>query len=304
MPHIMFRALYLIPAAFGVELRLHNDLNGRLVVNGTYGPLLAATQSTWMPLLLTADSQSLLVPGDSSPGSTANLGLSSFVPESPVLVQITSTHQPHLGVGPRSQLVSAYGSVSVLKNGGDLNLVIGANEVHNFTDTCVPESCATIQLNNDSIPFIGSIRGISDMLPEEPVYENEVSMSFHFFKEAVLFSIPSSIQDQIEHIIITNDIDLRFRNEDESYISGCTREIMDLFPTIELLIEGNHNSKVVLRFTGEDYLRFDPDSYSCYFKYVLSPDPETPILINPILFPNINVRFTQDAMELCDARDD
>ena len=288
----------------GLEFKLERDIRGRVIANGTLFNRVPGSETSWFPVFVTADSKAILTQANTAGGRTDQLGINSFqqVPRRPILVD--ANQQSQLGIGPTSQMVSIHGSSSVIKKRGDLKLLLGDTTSTQFNRSCVPESLFSISLSNNSTPLIGSMRAISPIYSDSPFYANQVSLSFELFTEAVLFSIPSSIQDQMDELLYDYDIDLAYPDGDESVISNCSAEVMSLYPTIVLSIEGDNRTNGTIVFSPDDYLRFDPVSCNCYFKYVVSTDPDTPILINPILFPGINVRFTNDAIQLCDARDD
>ncbi len=257
-----------------------------------------------MPMFLTADSISSVTVDGISRVIERNLSLSSETSSDWVSSSLSELRESQLGIGPGSTLVSAYGSVSVIKETGRNHLVLGDEDNRNFNSTCYPDTAMHVPLINESVPFVGSIQTAYELhesidLPDWA----PVTLEFHLFTEGILFSVPQSFEEEMDMIISDFELEMGFRdsNETDSVILNCSEEVLDLFPFVYLNIQGRNESGGTIVFSPEDYLRYDPDHNVCHFRYILSPDPETPILINPIIFPGTNIRFTRNEMVICDS---
>ena len=276
------------------------DDRGRLLVNASHPEIHSYAGNSWLPMFLTADSTTSLTVDGITRDIDRNLSLSSHSLLEPSHLNVSESTESQVGIGPGSSLVSAYGSVSVIKETGRNHLLLGDEGDHHFNSTCQIGTSILVPLINASVPFLGSIR---TTLNDEIQNWVPVTLEFHLFAEGVLFSVPQSFEDELERIMTDYEIEIGFRdsNETESVILNCFEEVLDLFPFVYFDIQGRNATGGTIVFSPEDYLRHDPEHNVCHFRYILSPDPQTPILINPIIFPGTNIRFTRDEMVICDS---
>jgi hypothetical protein len=166
----------------------------------------------------------------------------------------------------------------------------------------------TISLINTSVPFMGSLR-VLNSIGDNILSSSElpVSLSYQEFSEGVLFSVPPEFEDLVDAILLQNHISMGFETSaetgdvTETFITSCNPDLLNIFPTIVVYLSGSDGLSGSIVFHPEDYIRLDAARNTCHFKYILGPDRDTPMLMNPVLFPGVNARFTRDAMYLCDS---
>ena len=190
-----------------------------------------------------------------------------------------------LGIGRNSPLVREYGSVDYIKDiVGNANLVINSTMDWFLTEACANDSLVTIPVfSNPAGTELVNIRvGLGSFAVEE--------LEFILSPSPYLLSLPAIALDDVFEILeaendMTDNPDLSFRN--------CA-ETLNRLPNLNLILA---DQMIVL--TPSDYTR-DAGNDTCDLLVRAAPSSGRHV-INPFLFPDMNVKFTNSDVFICDS---
>jgi len=191
-----------------------------------------------------------------------------------------------LGIGPHGGLVRTFESVSIQKQSLTSGvMVIGEPTMADgFITSCLPESILRVGLGSLGNTFRGRLN--SDVTVFEFILSNSPS----------ILSVPNSIFDTIVHAF---EISGGARMINETFFENCTDHVIAQLPNISIIF-ANGGSLVL---AGQDYIYRDHDE-TCILKLSrVSPREylHRSLRFNPLMIPQMNVRFTFRFMELCDS---
>ena len=194
-----------------------------------------------------------------------------------------------LGIGPMSELTTRFSSSTIAKSYEDNRsgfLSLGLSDFHFRTHTCLPDSVL-------SLPMRGSWISVFAYGHEMMRYQSfTVSSSTH-----TIITADSFFAEMVASHLLSNGADLTDDNSLLSF-SNCTDHTLVGLPEIQLRFGTPVAGLVVLQ--PSDYIAINDDS-ECLMKFdILSRDQTNEMRVNFFAIPGINVRVSQDVIQICD----
>jgi|LauGreDrversion4_2_1035121.scaffolds.fasta_scaffold64268_2 hypothetical protein len=207
-----------------------------------------------------------------------------------------------IGIGPCSELVGLYQSISVIRNNADNYgaLIFGDTQRVVFNQSCEPSTFARIPYlgildrPNTLVQIRFGLRAAnsSDYEDFSPSCRNNTA-SLDTSDDSQIVSLPR----QMYEVIIMLIIDAGASMESQSLITGCNREsLIALLPDIVLTFP---QSGAIILLYPEDYIRFNIERNECSLN--LGPIGSFGMVLNPFLIPGLNIHITRTELLICDS---
>ena len=196
-----------------------------------------------------------------------------------------------LVIGPRSGFVYRHGSVSLIKNysNTELLMVTGASRAEFETRYCVPGSLISISYNDGEYVILA--RSGSASVPLSLSFINSVERPW------IMSTVPDVIFSRIQTVIVEGGGSVLGTDFLEYF--NCRPDILHSLPDlhIDFIHNGSDLGRIVM--IPEDYLIFDLAENTCRLKLRSSATQEQPYL-NTLVMRGINTRFAENTIDICD----
>ena len=195
-----------------------------------------------------------------------------------------------IGIGPGSSLVEAFGSVNFLRN--NQQLILNDTDASVFQANCAPDSVFRTSFVDFGIraDWVMTV----DMGDWNP---RPFRATTWMTNDREILHVPADNLEMVFEIIGPNWVDQRIMN--------CENVIRRLPRIVLSILESFGASEIVagqLVLYPEDYTRMEPDG-SCTLLIGTQVAMPNRARFNPLLVPNVNVRFTNSEIFVCDSID-
>jgi hypothetical protein len=190
-----------------------------------------------------------------------------------------------LSLGPRSGLTNAYGSTTVIKFHNDKEhgfLSLGVRDLSEFESLCIPDSLIAISSFATRATF------------RSPwVITHYFSFIFYLYEEECM-TVPAPFAERVVELL---ELSGAFQTSTKVFENCNSRSLANL-PDIELELGEPVSGSIVLSAT--DYVAINSSTNTCHLRFSVGPAFQQ-IGINFYAIPGLNVRITQDQIQLCDS---
>ena len=221
-----------------------------------------------------------------------NPRVSIVTPVDATALSVDMVRKADIGFDRSSYLVQVFSPINILRN-RDL-ILLRATDLDEFLGNCEPETQFTL-------PFIPQAGGVSgDLMLTIDLGDGIINDYIGVIGNRASESIIEINRRQYQAILgIIGGPNLTPENR----VLGCA-QVRTRLPTISIAIQdlsySNSLGHVVLY--PEDYTNLDTDG-SCTLLVGEVPGGQDIAYLNPLMIPNVNVRFTSDYMIMCDSLD-
>ena len=262
-----------------------NQESGCLFINATT----TSESSEYFPMLLTPSSETWYeYPGRSPP----SLMIATIDPHDyvviggEVMIPDEHTFAAALGIGPRSELVTSFESVSIQRLSETTGIMsVSEPDTHDgFVDSCVPGSLLRIRLGSNGDTFRGHF--------------GEEMVDFQLSTSGGILSVPPSQFETISESIQSLGAMLL----GENIFGNCSHARSASAELPDVTISFSNGGTLVI--PPQDYLYYNGEDDICILKITrASPRDHARALyyFDPLRIPHMNVRFSSRSMELCDS---
>lgn len=198
----------------------------------------------------------------------------------------TTSPVTSIGIGPQSPLVRQYGSVDFIKSMNSSFLVVNSTLEWFENTACNSETVL-------NIPFFGD-HGRVNMTVGFAGNSDNSSLVYELVSKPFLMMIPARMLARLLVIIEDAGGRRRIYPGDSVTFSDCDR-ISPLLPELDVTFASG-----MIRLSPEDYIK-PVGNDTCQLLLTFSRRNIQTDFINPFLLPNINVRFTNSSLYLCDS---
>ena len=207
----------------------------------------------------------------------------------------------YLGVGPESELVRLHESVTILRGFDSekserLDKLVVNLDLDEFIGNCESSLVQLENTQNWAIPGTAASKATLELRPVEervplPVDFGSTQVSFQAFEKVRL---SRTLADRIGSYI--TDLGGVAGSDIDSF-TNCEWDIVSRLPFIRIIFTDSAGDLVPLSFGPDDYMKVDEVSRTC--QLVAFSDDRDMLAVNPLLFPEMNVRITKSRVEVC-----
>lgn len=219
--------------------------------------------------------------------------VSVLMPADPQGLSVDMVRASDIRISRSSSIVRAFRSIDILRNRALITLDDSA--LDGFYENCTPETAMIIPFLPQSSESDADL-SININLGDGLTHEMAAYMHNSLSSMTIMEIHANHIQGLLD--IVGSDL------TSDNRIARCTR-VRDRLPAIIISVK---DSTTPSRFVGyivlypEDYTRLDTDG-SCTLLVGVSTQRPNIAYINPLMIPDMNVRFTPDYMIMCDSLD-
>lgn len=204
-----------------------------------------------------------------------------------------------LGIGPDSSLVRRFGAVNIMR--GVITepferkdrLVVGLS-LHEFASLCSGEFMSVPLIW--SADFSGSVYAKANLfIPiQGGVVSSPIDVSLQGFEKVRLTRL---IADHIASTLIGLG---GIATSDRYTFTNCIPDLVAQLPSVTVESQTTKAGEAVsMAFTPADYLILEEDTSTC--RIIAAGDDSDLLGINPLLFPEVNLRITKSRLKICNA---
>lgn len=212
------------------------------------------------------------------------------------------------GIGPGSNLLSLYDSISFVKghDAQNASLIVGASSLDQFEQSCVVGSMLRIPhtpTTNGSIvelefSWVWPGRRSSETDGRPMAIMQGPRTQVVLGGEAKMLIIPGSFASPILAIILASGA-IRNTTASTLFFNNCIYG--DLVAQLPLLIVNLQGTENFFTLYPDDYFRFRVPENECYPNFAVSPSSTDSLSFNPLMIPNMNIHITNDELRVCDS---
>jgi len=201
----------------------------------------------------------------------------------------------NLAIGPMSRIVEVLGAASVLKTDSAPSALVLGFDAPDFYSSCIEGSIFRVRLNAGQAHCGGRA-----LLNGTMIVGEETLIRFEPLRNSVSFLAPLSFLEYVNNTLTASGSGA-VRPSPNSYtffVANCTPSTTQNLLPFDLLLYPVREQRVSgsLRFYPEDYISVENNGY-CKLNFGLSDS----FSIDPIAFPDTNVRITRTSIEFCES---